>query len=94
MAFRVKIAERVRPRVAALPEGWANVLAHRLKQLADLAEIHPVSHAFQAPVSLQMVVERLRVHYEVDRDRRLLTVTELAPLPETGSEQDPGASVG
>jgi hypothetical protein len=87
LAFRVKIAAKVRSRLAMMPEHWAERLAHRLQELAELAEIHPVSHAREAPVTLQMVVDRLRVHYEVDRDRRQLTVTGLTELRR---DEDPG----
>ena len=48
------------------------------QELAELAEIHPICHAREAPITMQMVVDRLQVEYEVDRDRRLLTVTALS----------------
>lgn len=87
----MNIAAQVRARVAALPGDWAERLTHHLKELADLAEIHPICHAREAPVQLQMWMDRLQVDYEVDRDHRLLTVTGLSFLSLAASK-DPGAS--
>lgn|GEM_PF-4731263 len=87
----MNIAAQLRGKVTALPAGWADRLAHRLKELAELAEIHPICHAREAPITMQMVVDRLQVEYEVDRDRRLLTVTALSErVP--GRDEDPGSS--
>lgn len=90
MPFRVKLADKVRTKLRFLPKTWSERLAERMRELADLAEIHPISRAHEGPVPMQLMVDGLQVQYEVDRDRRQLTVTELA-ASQAGNDEDSGS---
>jgi hypothetical protein len=74
--------------LARYPRAWSDQLTERLREIADLAEVYPVSRARQGPVSMRTRVEGLHVQYEVDRDKRQLLVVDLAV--DRSEDQNPG----
>lgn len=80
MAFEIRISEQARGRMAQWPRARLDLLAHRLKELAELIELRPVIRRDEGPVRFQLQLEQFRVGYEVDRRNERLTVISLEPF--------------